>query len=566
MHSSHSSSGPPPFRRRVHVPPQVSGARLIDPPIEATTDAPATSIETLVDNNRLLRASFDKRIGDFKLWELVAATRREVLAVATEYTASYRDVDRPTDVADWIARPLVMGGHQPELFHPGVWLKNFALDAYARRLGGTAINLVVDTDRCASTSVGVPVGTPREAHLETVPFDLPAPEMAWEERGIVDPECFASFGGRVDRLLKSLEPDAILRRWWPLVVERAGESRRLGLAIAQARHMLEARMGLETLELPVSELVRLPTVMVFMGWLLAHAAPLHEAYNGALADYRRRHGVRGRARPMPDLTVQFDDTSPGPWLEVPWRIWSKDDPRRRRVFANLDTAGMLILSDMETLRVELPISPETSPSRWVDALSRLEEHQLRLRPRAILTTLVARMIVADVFVHGIGGAAYDLITDDIVRRLTGCDPPRHAVVSGTLRLPIEGLFPGFATADPAAELANVRQTIRDLEFHPERHLLPLDAQTDQVRNLVHHKRRWIDTHPTPSLAKRRCREIRMANDQLAFSTQGHLGRLLERVGPLAIATRARKLLLSRECPWCFFSENALKSFLLLEME
>ena len=562
----HPSSGPPPSRRRVHAPPQESGGRLLDPPLEASADTPGPSIEALVDNNRLLRASFDTRIGDLKLWELVAATRREVLTVATEYTASYRDVDRPTDVADWIARPLVMGGHQPELFHPGVWLKNFAIDAYARRLGGTAINLVVDTDRCASTSVGVPVGSPREAHLEQVAFDGPAPEMAWEERGIIDPDCFTSFGQRCDRLLKPLEPDAIVRRWWPLVVERAGESHRLGLAIAQARHMLEARLGLETLELPVSELVRLPTVMVFMGWLLAHAARLHEAYNGALADHRRRHRVRGRARPMPDLAVRFDDTSSDPWLEVPWWIWSRDDPRRRRVFANIGTPGTLILSDMETLRVELPISPETTPSRWVDALSRMEEHALRLRPRAILTTLVARMIVADVFVHGVGGAAYDLLTDDIVRRLTGCDPPRHAVVTGTLRLPTNELFPGFATDDPATELAHLHSQIRDLEFHPERHLSSHDAQSEEVRELISHKQRWIETHPTPTLAKRRCREIRAANDRMAFHTQALRTRMLDRAGPLAAAMRARKVLRSREYPWCFFSENALKSFLLLEIE
>jgi hypothetical protein len=227
---------------------------------------------------------------------------------------------------------------------------------------------------------------------------------------------------------------------------------------------------------------------------------------------------------------------------------------------------MLVLSDMETLRVELPISPDTTPSRWVDALSRMEEHALRLRPRAILTTLVARMIVADVFVHGIGGAAYDLLTDDIVQRLTGCDPPRHAVVSGTLRLPVDGLSPGFATDDPGAELAALHHAIRDLEFHPERHLVPLDAQAEQVRELILQKRRWIDTHPTPTLAKRRCREIRMANERMAFHTHSLRGRLLDRVDPLATAIRAQKVLRSREYPWCFFSENALKSFLLLEMD
>jgi hypothetical protein len=552
-----------PFRSS-HTAPEQSGGRLIDPPVVPSADAPADSIETLIDNNRLLRAAFNTRIGDLRLWELVAATRREVLTVASEYTSNYRDIERPSDMADWIARPIVMGGHQPELFHPGVWLKNSALDAYARAVSGTAINLVVDSDRCVRTTVGVPIGTPHEAHLEEVPFDSPAAEMAWEERGILDPDLFASFGDRASDLLKPLEPNPILRRWWPLAVERAGECHRLGLAMAQARHSLEARFGLETLELPVSELCRLPTVMVFMGWLLAHARQLHEAYNATLTDYRRTHRQRGRARPMPDLVMRIDNPSDGPWFEVPWWIWSRDDPRRRRVFANASTSGMLVLSDMETLRVELPISPETSPSKWVDALSRMEEHALRLRPRAIITTLVARLLVADVFVHGIGGAVYDQLTDDLVRRLTGCDPPRYAVVSGTLRLPVDAIFGEIAASDPGAELARVHHALRDLEFHPERHLVPTAAQPEHVRELIAQKARWIETFPTPTLAQRRCREIRASNDRLAYHTQPVRSELLGRVGPLAAGLRAQKLLQSREYPWCFFTEKTLKMFLLLE--
>jgi hypothetical protein len=194
----------------------------------------------------------------------------------------------------------------------------------------------------------------------------------------------------------------------------------------------------------------------------------------------------------------------------------------------------------------------------------MEEHALRLRPRAIITTMVARLLVSDVFVHGIGGAAYDQLTDDIVRRLTGCDPPRHAVVSGTLRLPVERLFPEMAGRDSAAEIAGVHRLLRDLEFHPERHLVPIEKQSEEVRELVTQKTRWIDTFPTPTLAQRRCREIRASNDRLAFYTQDFRRDLLSRVGPLAMSLRAQKVLQSREFPWCFFSEKTLKSFLLLE--
>jgi hypothetical protein len=548
-----------PQPRRTHRAPADSGSRLLDPPLSAAAEQ--GSIGDLVDNNRLLRAAFDTRVGDLKLWELVAATRREMLTVAYEYTAAYRDASRPHDVADWIARPILMGGHQPELFHAGVWLKNAALDAYARRVGGTAINLVVDSDRCQATSAPVPVGTPRAARLEHVPFDAAATDMAWEERSVVDRDCFESFGSRAADLLAPLAPDCILRRWWPLVVDRARASHRLGLGIAQARHVLEERFGLETLELPVSEMVRLPTVNVFIGWLLAHAPRLHEAHNAAVAAYRREHHVRGRGRPIPELAVRREAGEE--WLEVPWWLWGKDEPRRRRVFASR-TPGGLTLSDLETVRIELPISPETSPSKWVDALSRIEEHQLRLRPRAVVTTLIARLLVADVFVHGIGGAAYDRITDDLVRRLTGCDPPRHAVVSGTLRLPIERLFPGFESDAPEARLAAVQATLRDLEFHPEWHLEPLAEQPEAVQELATEKWRWINTHPTTALARRRCREIRAANARLAVYTRPIRDDLLARVGPLAAAIRGRKTLMSREFPWCFFPEKTLKSFLTLE--
>jgi hypothetical protein len=172
--------------------------------------------------------------------------------------------------------------------------------------------------------------------------------------------------------------------------------------------------------------------------------------------------------------------------------------------------------------------------------------------------------VADVFVHGIGGAAYDQITDEIIHRLTGCDPPRYAIASGTLRLPAAHAYEGPARLDPEAHLADVHRLLRDLEFHPERHLQPLDGQPEAVRDLVAEKWRWIETHPTVTLAQRRCREIRAANARLGFHTRAVRDDLLARVGPLATALRARNVLASRAHPWCFFPEKMLKTFLLLE--
>ena len=107
---------------------------------------------------------------------------------------------------------------------------------------------------------------------------------------------------------------------------------------------------------------------------------------------------------------------------------------------------------------------------------------------------------------------------------------------------------------------------RDLEFHPECHLEPFSDQPEAVRDLITEKRRWIDTRPTATLARRRCHEIRSTNARLAYHTQPVRQQLLDRVGPLATAIRAQKILRTRDFPWCFFPENQLREFLLLEID
>ena len=44
--------------------------------------------------------------------------------------------------------PFILSGHQPEMFHPGVWYKNFVLGSLARKLDGVGIHLLIDSDTC----------------------------------------------------------------------------------------------------------------------------------------------------------------------------------------------------------------------------------------------------------------------------------------------------------------------------------------------------------------------------------------------------------------------------------
>ena len=80
--------------------------------------------------------------------------RQEAAELAVQYTSQYQSVSRLH--ADYLEQPFFLSGHQPELFHSGVWFKNFLLSQLAMSTGGVAINFLVDNDLCRDTAIRVP--------------------------------------------------------------------------------------------------------------------------------------------------------------------------------------------------------------------------------------------------------------------------------------------------------------------------------------------------------------------------------------------------------------------------
>src|SRR5262245_26800084 len=65
-------------------------------------------------------------VGGVPLTTLAAQARTELLQAAHRYSSSYRDVSPPVT-----AGPIILAGHQPQMFHVGVWCKNFLLSKLA---------------------------------------------------------------------------------------------------------------------------------------------------------------------------------------------------------------------------------------------------------------------------------------------------------------------------------------------------------------------------------------------------------------------------------------------------
>jgi hypothetical protein len=483
--------------RRLRAP-QGDGQTLIDPGWSTLPD--------VVGQNRAILRGVEYELHGKSLCKLSSTARRHLLQFAVAYTSQYRDVP-----AHWqnlevtCATPFILSGHQPEMFHPGVWYKNFVLGGLARQMDGVGIHLLIDSDLCRAASIRVPTGTVQNPHLEIVPYDKPSEEMPYEERSIRDAATFQTFAERVSTTIQPLIADPMIRELWPLSLKRNALQTNLGLRLAQGRHAFEATWNNETLELPQSAVCQLPEFAWFVVHLLANLPRFRTAHNEALALYRRAHHLRNRAQPVPDLAAT------GEWLEAPFWIWTTQDPERRPLFARR-VGGEIELTDRKTHTIRIPLTQDGDAAAAAEQLAALAAGGIKLRTRALATTLFARLVLSDLFLHGIGGAKYDQVTDQIIRLFFEIEPPVFATVSATLRLPIP-----HQTHDAAAA-GQWNQRLRELQYHPE-HFVDAATANDngddgRIREIIASKRRWLATDQTPVNARERHLAITSANEAL----------------------------------------------------
>ena len=291
------------------------------------------------------------------------------------------------------------------------------------------MNLVIDSDAMKGTSLPTPGGSLADPRREAVLFDRPDGRLPFEERRILDASLFASFGRRVAQRIAPLVADPLIGRFWPMVLERARHVDRLGYCLAQARHQLEGQWGLQTLELPQSAVCGSEPFHWFLVHLMANLDRFRECYNRAVHEYRRANRIRNAAHPVPDLVAE------GSWLEAPLWIWTAEQPQRRRVFV-CRRGREIVVSDRAGQELRLPLTADGDATDAVGRLMAWSRQGVRIRSRALITTLWARLALCDLFLHGIGGAKYDQVTDRLIETFFGMTPPGIMVLSATLHLPI----------------------------------------------------------------------------------------------------------------------------------
>ncbi len=314
-------------------------------------------------------------------------------------------------------QPLIATGHQTELYHPGVWVKHAMINSVARKVGGQAYQLAVDTDAPKHLHLRWPGGSqpiteddrlaraawtgllagPMAGHINEVEKAFRAAEAVWEFKPMVDP------------FLEALRRFSI-------------EQPTLPAALVNATHAVDWSLGLRHHALLLAPVWTSPAYLVFAHHLMARAEELAHQYNAALRDYRTEKGISSPGRPMPDLQVDADE------IEAPFWVDDLAADSRKRLFLKR-TAGGWALDDF----VFDPAAPGYAAADKL--LAYLRYRNLRIAPRALTLTMFMRLFLADQFVHGIGGGRYDQVTDRLINAHLGTAPPHFSVTTATLYFP-----------------------------------------------------------------------------------------------------------------------------------
>lgn len=501
-------------------------------PSELHLEPPLGEWAGAVERNRSAAEGWDFEVAGRPAHLLRQVARTEALDLAVRFSARLPVAVAPPRGED---APIVFAGHQPGLYHPGVWVKCFALQRIADELGATPVDLVVDSDGFESVGVSFPcAGPPLQRCVEPL---VDGAEDA----------CFACTpppgSGDIERFrraasqgLSTLAPPVVIERFERFcddLSRAAGSADNMAEAVTFARRSYEATAGTSYLELPMTHLGRGQAFAAFVAHVALEAERFARDYNSELADYRRANKTRSAAQPVPDLRRHADA------VELPFWVLSGD--RREPLWARPHQRGATLLAGERHL-MELPAD---GPA----AASALHSSGVGLAPKALTLTMFVRMFCSDLLIHGRGGARYDRVTDGVIRRFFGVEAPAFVVASATVRLPLE--VPGVTDAD----VSSAAERLNRLTHHPDEWLSAVGTVQggEGVRALVGRKAELVAAIAAPGADRKSLGiEIKSVNAELAavlepvrLEMQAELDRLTE-------ARRAAGILGDRTYPFCLF--------------
>ena len=240
---------------------------------------------------------------------------------------------------------IIIVGHQPIFFHPGILAKFIAASEFARQCNAKLVHLVVDHH-------AGDVGTIESPKLQNGLLQI-------EQKHIVKSDTFIP--------LCDQKPLEVMTADVRFLEALDNEEQNAAMQIAAATDILMAQYAKVDVKIAATSLPKTPLGEALLEEMFARPEACHSAYNNAVAAF-------------PESGISFLEAGALP-------IW-KDDRHGTR-------------------------------------------------PRALFLTLLARLGIGNLFVHGTGGASYDRVMEQWCLDWLGVQVCPQVMATATMKLPLK---------------------------------------------------------------------------------------------------------------------------------
>ncbi len=404
-----------------------------------------------------------------------SAFRAELLERARQYTSRTQGLACLPLLS---VAPVVTTGHQAAWHHCGIWMKTVACSRLALAVRGMAVQVVLDHDVC-DTTMAIPQARPDgswychplsvEQERRDDPLERRRPHAQSIEQFLhrvveSDPEQFCN-------ALWARPGDADAIRW--------DRFKTIADVITYLQGMLSRALGLDNLlYLPVSQLSATDAFLGFVISVFSNAMSFSRYYNDALAGQVHSGGNTTRCS-IQSLAV---DSRQGQ-TELPFWLTGPDGDRRT-LCVRQEAGGVRTIMGGSSEVTRLDAGSAKHKAQQLGQF--LARAGWTLRPKAVPLTLFLRLCLADWFIHGVGGAAYEPIADHLIRNYFGMRPSPYGVMTYTALLP-----QCLSSSKLEHDLSQLRHRLHHAEHNPELYLTAAGHGTDRARLLVEAKKRQI---------------------------------------------------------------------------
>jgi hypothetical protein len=349
-------------------------------------------------------------------------------------------------------------GHQPWPIHPGIWIKRWLINKLANNTHSQAINIYLDLEKTGQ----VRFPNPSEPNsISTINF----PDYWFDE---ID----------INLLIKELQnctlPSDLFSKIKQIVTSRIKAWESIKLLI----ETWESDLTLSIINITQSDIFNTKTIQSFFLNILSNPEKLFSEYNNALNKYRKKHKIKNSANPFPNLKKEND------LLEMPFWIYKNNK------------------------RNSLRINQKTK--EWHYDKTILAKPYPNIIPKAIFLTSTIRLLLADIFVHGIGGKKYEDFSDFFFSNFFNIEVPPYITASASF-----GLDNGNVK-----KLENKIKNFKEIEhlykYNPEKILDKINIkQKVDLNNEIAQKQRLLLSFNNPiSNKKETAQKLAIVNDDI----------------------------------------------------